>query len=66
LPNGIQLGAGVRTSAVYRITSQGALESTSNTYDFAIQGPGYFRVTLCPTARILSRVRGISRCRPRA
>ena len=25
LPSGIQLGAGVRTSAVYRITSQGAL-----------------------------------------
>jgi flagellar basal-body rod protein FlgG len=46
LPNGIQLGAGVRTSAVYRITSQGALESTSNTYDFAIQGPGYFRVVM--------------------
>jgi flagellar basal-body rod protein FlgG len=46
LPNGIQLGAGVRTSAIYRITSQGNLQQTSNTYDLAIQGPGYFRVVM--------------------
>ena len=40
-PNGIQLGAGVRTAAVYRITTQGDLQSTGNPYDVAIQGPGY-------------------------
>src|ERR1700733_14301159 len=44
-PSGIQLGAGVRTAAVYRITTQGDLQSTSNPYDLAIQGEGYFRVT---------------------
>src|SRR5215469_14041270 len=38
LPTGIQLGTGVRTAAVARITSQGNLEQTSNPYDFAIQG----------------------------
>jgi flagellar basal-body rod protein FlgG len=43
-PNGIQLGAGVRTAAVYRITTQGDLKSTGNPYDVAIQGPGFFRV----------------------
>jgi len=43
-PNGIQLGAGVRTAAVYRITSQGDLKSTGNPYDVAIQGPGFFRI----------------------
>ena len=43
-PNGIQLGAGVRTAAVYRITTQGDLKSTGNSYDVAIQGPGFFRV----------------------
>ena len=43
-PNGIQLGAGVRTAAVYRITTQGDLQSTSNPYDVAVQGPGYFRI----------------------
>ena len=44
VPNGIQLGAGVRTAAVYRITTQGDLQTTSNPYDVAIQGPGYFRI----------------------
>ena len=43
-PNGIQIGAGVRTAAIYRITSQGDLQSTGNPYDVAVQGPGYFRV----------------------
>ena len=46
IPNGIQLGAGVRTAAVARVTTQGALQATSNPYDLAIQGSGYFRVTL--------------------
>ena len=46
LPSGIQLGAGVRTAAVYRITSQGDLQSTSNPLDMAIQGDGYFQVTM--------------------
>jgi flagellar basal-body rod protein FlgG len=46
LPSGIQLGAGVRTSAIYRITTQGNLEQTSNPYDLAVQGPGYFRVVM--------------------
>jgi flagellar basal-body rod protein FlgG len=44
LPSGVQLGAGVRTSSVYRVTSQGDLKNTSNPYDLAVQGPGYFRV----------------------
>jgi len=43
-PNGIQLGAGVRTAAVYRITTQGDLKSTGNPYDVAIQGAGFFRI----------------------
>ena len=43
-PSGIQLGAGVKTSAVYRITTQGDLTSTSNPYDVAVEGPGFFRI----------------------
>ena len=43
-PNGIQIGAGVKTAATYRITTQGDLSSTSNPYDLAIQGSGYFRI----------------------
>ena len=44
VPSGIQLGAGVRTAAVYRVTSQGDLKQTGNPYDVAIQGPGFFRI----------------------
>jgi flagellar basal-body rod protein FlgG len=44
LPSGIQLGAGVRTASVYRVNTQGDLKNTSNPYDIAIQGPGFFRV----------------------
>ena len=43
-PNGIQIGTGVKTAATYRITTQGDLTSTSNPYDVAVQGPGYFRI----------------------
>jgi len=46
LPSGIQLGAGVRTAAVYRITTQGDPQSTSNPYDMMINGEGYFHITL--------------------
>ena len=43
-PNGIQIGAGVKTAAIYRITTQGDLKSTNNPYDVSIQGQGYFRI----------------------
>ncbi|MBF0268494.1 MAG: flagellar basal-body rod protein FlgG [Alphaproteobacteria bacterium] len=46
VPSGVQLGLGVRTAAVYRITEQGSLLNTDNTLDLAVQGKGYFRVTL--------------------
>ena len=46
LPSGIQLGAGVRTAAVYRITKPGDMKNTSNPYDVAINGAGYFRIQL--------------------
>jgi flagellar basal-body rod protein FlgG len=46
VPSGIQLGVGVRSASVYRITEQGNLVSTSNTLDLAIQGKGYFRVQM--------------------
>ena len=46
LPAGIQIGVGVRTAATYRITGQGNLSSTSNPYDLAINGKGYFHITM--------------------
>ena len=44
--SGVQLGTGVQTSAVYRITGQGNLVSTENTFDLAIEEKGYFQVEL--------------------
>ena len=46
VPSGIQLGVGVKTGAVYRITEQGNLSNTGNTYDVAINGKGFFRVQM--------------------
>ncbi len=45
-PAGVQIGAGVKTGGVYRITTQGALTQTDNRTDLAIQGRGYFQVEL--------------------
>ncbi|MFL2771872.1 MAG: flagellar basal-body rod protein FlgG [Rhodospirillaceae bacterium] len=46
VPSGVQLGLGVKTAAVYRITEQGSLLSTENSLDLALQGRGYFQVEL--------------------
>lgn len=46
VPTGIQIGLGVKTGAIYRNNKQGTLQNTSNTLDLAIQGKGYFQVTL--------------------
>lgn len=46
VPNGIQLGSGVKTASVYRITEQGNMISTDNQLDLAIQGRGWFQIEL--------------------
>ncbi|MBO1327905.1 flagellar basal-body rod protein FlgG [Acetobacter suratthaniensis] len=46
VPAGAQLGLGVRTAGIYRINEQGTLDQTGNSLDMAIEGRGYFRVTL--------------------
>ncbi len=46
VPSGVQLGLGVKLAAVYRIHEQGNLTATDNTFDMAIQGEGFFQVTL--------------------
>lgn len=46
VPAGAQVGLGVKTAAIYRINEQGNLKQTSNTFDMAIRGNGFFQVTL--------------------
>jgi flagellar basal-body rod protein FlgG len=46
MPLGIQLGVGVKTDAIARETEQGGMDNTNNPYDMAIDGRGYFQITL--------------------
>ncbi|MBL0968426.1 MAG: flagellar basal-body rod protein FlgG [Brevundimonas sp.] len=46
VPTGIQIGAGVKAGAVYRITEQGTPTQTGGRYDMAIEGKGYFQILM--------------------
>ena len=46
LPTGLQVGLGVRTVATSRSFSQGALQQSGNKLDVAVQGTGFFQVTM--------------------
>ena len=46
VPTGVQLGSGVKTGSVYRITQQGTLTQTGNKFDLAINGKGYFQIQM--------------------
>jgi flagellar basal-body rod protein FlgG len=46
LPTGLQVGLGVRTVATARSFSQGNLQQTSNNLDIAVQGNGFFQLTM--------------------
>ena len=46
VPSGVQIGAGVKTAAVYRINEQGNINPTGNVLDLAINGQGYFQINL--------------------
>jgi flagellar basal-body rod protein FlgG len=46
VPTGIQLGMGVKTGQVERITTQGSMTNTGNQLDMAISGRGFFQVLL--------------------
>lgn len=44
VPTGIQVGLGVKTTAVQKIFSQGDYSQTGNELDLAIQGRGFFKI----------------------
>jgi flagellar basal-body rod protein FlgG len=46
LPSGAQIGLGVRTAAVYRISEQGNLQQTENRFDLAVRGNGFFQIQM--------------------
>ena len=45
-PTGVQVGYGVKTGSVYRVTEQGSLTRTDNAFDLAINGRGYFQIAM--------------------
>jgi len=46
VPSGVQIGLGVKTGSVSRVMTQGDMNNTGNKLDLAIQGRGYFRITM--------------------
>ena len=46
VPTGVQVGAGVKAGSTYRITTQGSMTRTDNNLDLAIDGRGFFQVTM--------------------
>lgn len=45
VPEGAQLGLGVKTAAIRTLHIQGALTQTGNQYDLALSGNGWFQIT---------------------
>ena len=45
-PSGLEVGLGVRVATTQRVLSQGQMIPTGHAYDVAIEGNGYFPVTL--------------------
>lgn len=46
IPTGIQVGLGSRVAAVQKVFTTGDFQQTQNELDVAIEGPGFFQVTM--------------------
>jgi flagellar basal-body rod protein FlgG len=46
VPTGVQVGVGVKAGSVYRVTEQGGITQTTNQYDVALNGEGYYIVQM--------------------
>src|SRR5579871_3631586 len=46
IPVGLQLGTGVRPVSSERLFTQGGLQQTGNQFDLAINGNGFFQITM--------------------
>jgi len=61
LPTGVQLGLGVRPAAVSMQIQQGSLAQTGGDLDVAIEGQGYFEITLPSGLSAYTRDGGLKR-----
>lgn len=46
IPEGIQIGHGVRPSSIAKLHTQGGMIQTGNPFDLSIEGEGFFQITL--------------------
>ena len=46
VPSGVQIGLGTRSAAIQRIYTPGAMRQSGNSLDLAVEGDGFFQVTL--------------------
>ncbi len=46
VPTGLQVGSGVRVAGITKVFTPGALVNTQNPFDVAVEGDGFFQVTL--------------------
>ena len=46
VPTGVQVGRGVRTAGIYKVHTVGDITKTGNELDMAIEGPGFFQITM--------------------
>lgn len=54
-PTGIEVGLGVRSTAVNKLFSEGSLKQTDNQLDLAITGKGFFKLELPDGTEVYSR-----------
>ena len=54
-PTGIEIGLGVRTTAVTKVFAEGSLKQTDNQLDIAIAGRGFFKLELPDGTEAYSR-----------
>src|SRR5689334_14422512 len=46
VPTGVQVGSGVRISGTTKVFTEGGLVNTSNPLDVAVEGQGFFQISL--------------------
>lgn len=54
-PTGIEVGLGVRPTAINKVFSEGSLKQTDNEFDIAVTGKGFFRVELPDGTEVYTR-----------
>ena len=57
--NAAQIGLGTQLGSIDNLMTSGALQSTGNPLDVAIQGPGLFRVAAAPAGGVLPNPAGV-------